>query len=77
MPAARRGRRVPGEPDTDDLGGAARVERWFLRVMSVVAWLSLVLAELGQFRMALLGLLLTLGAYRAEPAGLRLPRGSG
>ena len=66
MPAARRGRRVPGEPDTDDLGGAARVERWFLRVMlgvSVVAWLSLVLAELGQFRMALLGLLLTLGAF--------------
>ena len=66
MPAARRGRRVPGEPDTDDLGGAARVERWFLRVMlgvSVVAWLSLVLAALGQFRMALLGLLLTLGAF--------------
>ena len=57
---------MPGEPDTDDLGGAARVERWFLRVMlgvSVVAWLSLVLAELGQFRMALLGLLLTLGAF--------------
>ncbi len=80
MPAARRGRRVPGEPDTDDLGGAARVERWFLRVMlgvSVVAWLSLVLAALGQFRMALLGLLLTLGAFglsllvyafRASPA---------
>ena len=66
MPAARRGRRVPGEPDTDDLGGASRVERWFLRVMlgvSVVAWLSLVLAELGQFRMALLGLLLALGAF--------------
>ena len=60
MPAARRGRRVPGRPDTDDLGGAARVERWFLRVMlgvSVVAWLSLVLAEFGQFRLGLLALL--------------------
>ena len=66
MPAARRGRRVPRGPDTDDLGGAARVERWFLRVMlgvSVVAWLSLVLAELGQFRLALLGFLLTAGAF--------------
>ena len=66
MPAAGRGRRVPGGPDTDDLGGAARVERWFLRVMlgvSVVAWLSLVLAELGQFRLALLGFLLAIGAF--------------
>ena len=66
MPAARRGHRVPGGPDTDDLGGAARVERWFLRVMlgvSVVAWLALLLAELGQFRLGLLALLLTAGAF--------------
>ena len=59
---------------------AARVERWFLRVMlgvSVVAWLALVLAELGQFRLGLLALLLTFGAFglsllvyafRARPA---------
>ena len=60
MPAARRGRRVPGGPDTDDLGGTARVERWFLRVMlgvSVVAWLALLLAEFDQFRLGLLALL--------------------
>ena len=66
MPAARRGHRVPGEPDTDDLGGAARVERWFLRVMlgvSAVAWLALLLAELGRFRLGLLGLLLATGAF--------------
>ena len=66
MPAARRGRRVPGGPGTDDINGAARVERWFLRVMlavSVVAWLALLLAELGQFRLALLGFLLTIGAF--------------
>ena len=45
---------------------AARVERWFLRVMlgvSVVAWVALVLAELGQFRLALVGFLLTTGAF--------------
>ena len=45
---------------------AARVERWFLRVMlgvSVVAWLALVLAELGQFRLGLLGFLLVIGAF--------------
>ena len=59
---------------------AARVERWFLRVMlgvSVVAWLALLLAELGQFRLGLLALLLTIGAVglsllvyavRASPA---------
>ena len=59
---------------------AARVERWFLRVMlgvSVVAWLALVLAELGQFRLGLLGFLLAIGAFglsllvyafRASPA---------
>ena len=59
---------------------AARVERWFLRVMlgvSVVAWLALVLAELGQFRLGLLALLLAIGAFglsllvyafRASPA---------
>ena len=59
---------------------AARVERWFLRVMlgvSVVAWLALLLAELGQFRLRLLALLLTIGAFglsllvyafRASPA---------
>ena len=59
---------------------AARVERWFLRVMlgvSVVAWLALLLAELGQFRLDLLALLLTIGAFglsllvyafRASPA---------
>ena len=59
---------------------AARVERWFLRVMlgvSVVAWLALLLAELGQFRLGLLALLLTIGAFglsllvyafRASPA---------
>ena len=59
---------------------AARVERWFLRVMlgvSVVAWLALLLAELGQFRLGLLGFLLTIGAFglsllvyafRASPA---------
>ena len=59
---------------------AARVERWFLRVMlgvSVVAWLALLLAELGQFRLGLLGLLLAIGAFgltllvyafRASPA---------
>ena len=59
---------------------AARVERWFLRVMlgvSVVAWLALVLAELGQFRLGLLALLFTIGAFgltllvyafRASPA---------
>ena len=49
-----------GGPDTDDLGGTARVERWFLRVMlgvSVVAWLALLLAEFGQFRLGLLALL--------------------
>ena len=72
---------MPGEPDTEDIGGAARVERWFLRVMlgvSVVAWLALLLAEVGQFRLALLGFLLTTGAvglsllvyaFRADPAG--------
>ena len=72
---------MPGEPDTEDIGGAARVERWFLRVMlgvSVVAWLALLLAEIGQFRLALLGFLLTTGAvglsllvyaFRADPAG--------
>ena len=68
MPAARRERRVPGEPDTDDLGGAARVERGFLRVMlgvSVVAWLALLLAELGQFRLGLLALLLAIVAIGA------------
>ena len=66
MAAAWRGRRVPGGSDTDDLGGAACVERWFLRVMlgvSVVAWVALVLAELGQFRLGLLGLLLTIVAF--------------
>ena len=59
---------------------AARVERWFLRVMlgvSVVAWLALVLAEFGQFRLGLLGFLLAIGAFglsllvyafRASPA---------
>ena len=59
---------------------AARVELWFLRVMlgvSVVAWLALLLAELGQFRLGLLALLLTIGAFglsllvyafRASPA---------
>ena len=59
---------------------AARVERWFLRVMlgvSVVAWLALLLAELGQFRLRLLALLLMIGAFglsllvyafRASPA---------
>ena len=59
---------------------AARVERWFLRVMlgvSVVAWLALLLAELGQFRLGLLGFLLAIGAFgltllvyafRASPA---------
>ena len=70
---------------------AARVERWFLRVMlgvSVVAWLALVLAELGQFRLGLLALLLAIGAFglsllvyafRASPAtptaaaGWRMP----
>ena len=47
---------------------AARVERWFLRVMlgvSVVAWLALVLAELGQFRLGLLALLLAIVAIVA------------
>ena len=42
------------------------LERWFLRVMlgvSVVAWVALVFAELGQFRLGLLGLLLTIGAF--------------
>ena len=66
MPAAGRGRRVLGGPDTDDIGGAARVERWFLRVMlgvSAVAWLALLLAELGQFRVGLLWLLLATGAF--------------
>ena len=46
-------------------GGAAHVERWFLRVVlgvSVVAWLSLLLAEVGRFRLDLLGLILTTGA---------------
>ena len=35
-------------------GPAVPLERWFLRVMlgvSVVAWLALLLAELGQFRL--------------------------
>ena len=66
MPAAGRGRRVLGGPDTDGIGGAARVERWFLRVMlgvSAVAWLALLLAELGQFRVGLLWLLLATGAF--------------
>ena len=31
--------------------------------VSVVAWLALLLAELGQFRLALLGFLLTVGAF--------------
>ena len=31
--------------------------------VSVVAWLALLLAELGQFRLGLLGLLLTIGAF--------------
>ena len=47
-------------------GPAVPLERWFLRVMlgvSVVAWLALLLAELGQFRLALLGFLLTAGAF--------------
>ena len=47
---------------------AARVERWFLRVMlgvSVVAWLALLLAELGQFRLGLLALLLAIVAIVA------------
>ena len=56
------------------------LERWFLRVMlgvSVVAWLALLLAELGQFRLGPLALLLTIGAFglsllvyafRASPA---------
>ena len=47
-------------------GPAVPLERWFLRVMlgvSVVAWVALVLAELGQFRLGLLGLLLTAGAF--------------
>ena len=60
---------------------AARVERWFLRVMlgvSVVAWLALLLAELGQFRLGLLALLLAIVAiglsllvyaFREGPAG--------
>ena len=70
---------MPGEPDTDDSGGAARVERGFLRVMlgvSVVAWLALLLAEFGQFRLAPLlftlgaiGLSLLVYAFRAGPAG--------
>ena len=45
---------------------AARAEYWFLRVMlavSVVAWVALVLAELGQFRLGLLGFLLTIVAF--------------
>ena len=45
---------------------AARVERWFLRVMlgvSVVAWVALLLAELGQFRLVLVGFLLATGAF--------------
>ena len=61
--------------------GAAHVERWFLRAVlgvSVVAWLSLLLAELGWFRLDLLGLILTIGAFglgllvyafRTGPAG--------
>ncbi len=47
-------------------GPAVPLERWFLRVMlgvSVVAWVALVLAELGQFRLGLLGLLLTIAAF--------------
>ena len=66
MPAAGRGRRVLGGLDTDDIGGESRVERWFHRVMlgvSAVAWLALLLAELGQFRVALLWLLLATGAF--------------
>ena len=61
-------------------GPAVPLERWFLRVMlgvSVVAWVALLLAELGQFRLGLLALLLTIGAFglsllvyafRASPA---------
>ena len=51
----------PGRPATEDGGGASLVERWFLRVMlgvSIVAWSALLLAELGQLRLALLALLL-------------------
>ena len=47
-------------------GPAVPLERWFLRVMlgvSAVAWVALVLAELGQFRLGLLGLLLTIVAF--------------
>ena len=39
---------------TDPIGGGALVERWFLRMMlvvSIVAWLALLLAEAGQFRL--------------------------
>ena len=49
------GRRPPDEAmTTDPIGGGALVERWFLRMMlvvSIVAWLALLLAEAGQFRL--------------------------
>ena len=69
----------PGRPATEDRGGGAGVERWFLRVMlgvSVVAWSALLLAEFGRFRLGLLAFLLAValiglglrGALRAVPS---------
>ena len=64
QPQARRRDAAQEDPTRTTSMPAARVERWFLRVMlgvSVVAWLALVLAELGQFRLALVGFLLAPG----------------
>ena len=66
----------------------AGIERWFLRIaggVSIVAWLALVLAELGRFRVDLLLALLATGAvglallayaFAAEPGPPRARRGA-
>ena len=92
QPAVRQGGESSGRRAANGaqtLNAAATwLERWFLRSvlgLSLTAWLSLVLAELGLFSLHLLGLLLTLGAmggglllhaFRGGPASPRpvLPR---
>lgn len=87
QPAARPaggscGRRAASGAQTSN-AAITWLERWFLRSvlgLSLTAWLSLVLAELGLFGLHLLGLLLILGAmggglllhaFRARPAPAR------
>ena len=63
---------------TNPIGGGALVERWFLRMMlvvSIVAWLALLLAEAGPFRLVPI-LLIVWGGW-AHPAGLHPLRAGG